>query len=99
MGAGRTLLLVLALAACRTSAESPRERNDEINRDLLERLSGTTMQPVEDFDEEGYFDQLEREYADASPEEVLPLEPLPSNPYLDLGGNIWPAASQGLMGG
>ena len=65
----RVWLIFLAsfsLWGCRLAGETPKERNEEINRGLLERLSTEALTPVEDFDQESYFEQLERLYA-ASP--------------------------------
>jgi type II secretory pathway component GspD/PulD (secretin) len=94
MRARLILFSFCALSACRMTGETPRERNEEINRNLLERLSGEALTPVKDFDEESYFDELERLYADAPvepPKSRPELDPEPDmNPYLVLGANIWP---------
>ena len=88
------LLAVLLPVGCRLNADTPKQRNDEINRALLERLGEDALTPVEDFDEESYFDELERLYTDAPPERVTPdpgpEEPGELNPYLELGASIWP---------
>jgi hypothetical protein len=82
---GRVMVLALVmvcLSACRmlSSGEpSPKERSAEINA-TWERilLESDTLTPVEDFDEAGYFDELEHLYARTpdTPAEVGD-EPLP----------------------
>ena len=100
----RTLLslALLTCVGCRMTGETPKKRNEEINRALLERLTEETLTPVEDFDDQSYFDQIERLYADRIPEPD-PLELLdpsvdhgaaPLNPYLLLGDGIWPVGDE-----
>ena len=57
--------LLVLLPACRLfGPESPKGRNEDVNRSLLERLlTGDVVTPVQDFDQESYFDELERLYA------------------------------------
>lgn len=91
-------LASFSLWGCRLAGETPKERNEEINRGLLERLSTEALTPVEDFDQESYFEQLERLYADAPPKKLESPEdklgaasPGAVNPYIELGASIWPA--------
>jgi len=93
--------LLVLLPACRLfGPESPKGRNEDVNRSLLERLlTGDVVTPVQDFDQESYFDELERLYAEPEPPEpvaedvdaegVWKLGPEPINPYVEFGTRIW----------
>ncbi len=90
------LFLAMAFVGCRLPGSTPKERNAKINQDLLERLSAESLSPVEDFDEQGYFDELERLYADSPPEEAggdAESAP-PINPYAILGATSWPVGGE-----
>lgn len=94
-------LASLLLVGCGTmGGNNPRAEHQEMNRDLLERLlEGDSVTPVADFDEDAYFDELERLYGDpsAAPEPAVDLDEEGEwklgedaiDPYLEFGTRIW----------
>ena len=62
---GALALASLAPACGLLGPPTPKGRNEELNRALLERLlEGDAVTPVQDFDENAYFEELERLYGD-----------------------------------
>lgn len=108
-GARWSACALLALAACGSLPDSnPKTQHEELNRTLLERLlEGDSVTPVADFDENAYFDELERLYGDpvtapapvvdADAEGEWRLGAAPINPYDEFGTRIWVDQGTGFV--
>lgn len=96
--------VLAALAACETPRPTtPKERNKQVNQELMTRLiEGGTMQPLDDFEEDAFLAEIERRYrgdnpkpdvasvpADDAPTEPVDYTEPPINPYLEFGSQIF----------
>lgn len=102
------LAALLVVGGCEISGQrGPRAKQEELNRDLLEKLmTGDSVTPVQDFDEDAYFEELERLYGDLDDEPVQgaespaprpPVEGAPMNPYSEFGQRIWVDEDSGFI--